>query len=112
MKFFETQYGDLINVDEIAKVTTELHEQLGIYFSYVWLKNEEKIDFIEFSKTFNIYKNDKVIKEVKLQHDHYFFMNIRALEYIITSNSLILSNEEVKEYAQECLNDFLLSIES
>lgn len=112
MKFLETLYGELINVDEIAKVTTELHEQLGIYFSYVWLKNEEKIDFIEFSKTFNIHKNGKVIKEIKPETNLCFFMTKKALEYILITNSLILSNEEVQEHAQECLNDFLLSMES
>jgi hypothetical protein len=53
-----------------------------------------------------------VIKEVKLQADHYFFMNIKALESVITTDKLILCNEEIKEYAQECLNDFLLGIES
>jgi hypothetical protein len=112
MKFFETLYSELINVDEIAKVTAEYIEQLERYFSYIYLKNEDKIDFIELPKTFNIHKNDKVIKEVKLQADHYFFMNIKALESVITTDKLILCNEEIKEYAQECLNDFLLGIES
>jgi|SRR5690349_4968038 len=112
MRFFETLYGELINIDEIAKVTAERHEQLPLCFSYVWLKNEEKIDFIEFPKTFNIHKNGKVIKEVKLEHDLYCFMNKKALEYILKTNSLILSNEEVQEHAQEYLNEFLLSMDS
>lgn len=102
MKFFESMYGELVNVEEISKVTIESNEVSDKYYSYVYLKNGEKIDFIELPTSLPIDDTDKT-RQAILGEAEYLFMIKRALEFIIESISDLVSNKYIKEHSHNCL---------
>jgi hypothetical protein len=51
MKFLETDNGSFINVNEIVKISHELEGNHG-YYSYVYLRNGNKLDLFDLPKRF------------------------------------------------------------
>lgn len=107
MKFFESMYGELVNVEEISKVTIESNEVSDKYYSYVYLKNGEKIDFINLSNQINVNKESNPVM-FKLSEKEYLSMIKLAIEFILACPSPIIHNKSILDY---CLRElqYLLS---
>jgi ferredoxin len=52
MKFVETMNATFVNVDEISCIGHELCKELDKYYSYIYLKNGDKFDFLDLPDFF------------------------------------------------------------
>lgn len=105
MKFIETANATYINFEEVSSITHEYGEKTSSYYSYIYLKNGTKLDFIELVD----FIDSKEHGRIKLNCDHYIKLNYYALQYILTSvDGYVISCEAIENHAYSRLDADLL----
>jgi hypothetical protein len=97
MKFVETLYGQLVNIEDISMIDHDGNETLDKVYSYLILKNGDKICFLDLPDSFE----DKHGKEYKFDGDHLISLHRHAIDVMCRNCYFVLKLDDLMDWAWE-----------
>ena len=88
MRFLKTLNASFVRIDQIIKIDHECNEFNGrnqsedVYYSYLYLKDGSKYDFLDVPRTFQINENKK-----KFTCEHLIQWHEKAIQCLLMNNN-------------------------
>ncbi|HEX4374870.1 MAG TPA: hypothetical protein VHZ50_16315 [Puia sp.] len=93
MKFFETLDAIFVNVDEISYIGHEYENASHKYYSYIYLKNGKKLEFLDLP---DLFEDNK-----KFDSNHLVTLHRYAVGILCSSEEYLVKYDDLMESSWE-----------